>query len=152
MALAFGDNESGYLETTRPPGDVRPADVIKKSTWQIHDPTTIHCALTMGALFDAVKEGKQDTPQLTSLASQLYSIVNRRVSDNNRSDKARDVTIRAVASLAIISGYQGKSEHWHVHMQGLLNLVDIAGGHERLFPGTLDVIRWYVFQPGILAW
>ncbi|KAF3010464.1 hypothetical protein E8E14_004402, partial [Neopestalotiopsis sp. 37M] len=141
MALAFGHNEPAQVENPRPPGEVKPAVMIEKSTWQIHDPTTIHCALTMGALFDAAKQGKYETPQLTALASQLYSIVNRRVSEADRSDKARDVTIRAVASLAIISGYQGKSEHWHVHMQGLLNLVDIAGGQESLFPGTLDVIR-----------
>lgn len=146
MALAFGHNEPAQVENPRPPGEVKPAVMIEKSTWQIHDPTTIHCALTMGALFDAAKQGKYETPQLTALASQLYSIVNRRVSEADRSDKARDVTIRAVASLAIISGYQGKSEHWHVHMQGLLNLVDIAGGQESLFPGTLDVIRWYVFE------
>ncbi|ETS86706.1 hypothetical protein PFICI_00534 [Pestalotiopsis fici W106-1] len=152
MALAFGHNKPSHAEDLCPPGETKPAGIIEKSTWQVHDPTTIHCALTMGALFDAVKEGRHETPQLTSLASQLYSIVNRRVSENDRTDKARDVTIRAVASLAIISGYQGKSEHWNVHMQGLLNLVDIAGGQERLFPGTLDVIRCFpLFSADIIG-
>lgn len=151
MALAFGHSRTAYQEEQHPPAGVRPVEVMQRSTWQVQDPTTIHCALTMGALFDAVKEGKHDTPQLTALASQLYSIVNRRVSDNDRSEKARDVTIRAVASLAIISGYQAKHEHWQVHMRGLLNLVDIAGGQEGLFPGTLDMIRWYVVDPSIMA-
>lgn len=150
MALAFGQRGTIHTEERHSAAEAKPAEIIERSTWQVHDPTTIHCALTMGALFDAVKEGKNDTPQLTALASQLYSIVNRRVSENDRSDKARDVTIRAVASLAIISGYQAKSEHWHVHMRGLLNLVDIAGGPEKLFPSTLDMIRWYVL--GLHKW
>ncbi|KAK6064108.1 hypothetical protein SCUP515_11961 [Seiridium cupressi] len=139
MALAF---DAG--DTSRPadpvPAMVKQNGTLERSAWRVHDPTSLHCALTLGALFDAVKSGEHGTPKLDSLASQLYSIVNRRVSENDMNERVRDVTMRAIASLAIVSGYQRKPDHWYVHMQGLLNLIDLAGGPERLQPGTITII------------
>lgn len=138
MALAF-DSQS----FNRDPEAFRieHAHTFETSAWTVHDPTSLHCSLTLGALFDAIKSNKQDTPGLNLLASQLYSIVNRRVSENDNSMASRDITMRAVASLAIISGYQGKPDHWFVHMQGLLNLTELAGGMASLSHSMRGIVQ-----------
>ncbi|KAM0806978.1 putative Transcription factor domain-containing protein [Seiridium cardinale] len=139
MALAFDVGDKSQIEDPAPPM-IKKERMLERSAWRVQDPTSLHCALTLGALFDAIKSGEHDTPRLDSLASQLYSIVNRRVSENDMNERVRDVTMRAIASLAIVSGYQGKSDHWYVHMRGLLNLMDLAGGPETLHPGTITII------------
>lgn len=140
MAIAYDSEDLDRQETDN-------AKLLKRdkdpgqSAWLVQEPTSLHCAVTLGALFDAIKSGKRETERLNTLASQLYSIVNRRLSANNRNSGAQNVTMRAVASLAIISGYQEKFDHWYVHMRGLLNLVDLAGGLNNLHPGTRNIVH-----------
>ncbi len=35
----------------------------------------------------------------------------------------------------------GRYDHWHVHMQGLLQMVELNGGLEEIRPPTLAKIR-----------
>ncbi|KAI0125557.1 hypothetical protein BJ170DRAFT_437797 [Xylariales sp. AK1849] len=150
MTLAFGPDDAdpfdGHDNMTHDP-----------LTWcgrhvkLVKDPTSLHCALTLGALFDAARSGQQDSANLNTLTSQLASIINRRLNEKDQSIVVRDVTIHAIASLAIIAGYQGKHDHWYVHMRGLLNLVDLAGGQSKLDPRTMSVIRKADFAGAIPA-
>jgi hypothetical protein len=111
------------------------------SAWCGQDPTSLHCAVTLGALFDAVQSGKPNSPALGKLASQLCAIIKRRLNDKMQSQMSHEVTIRAIATMAIISGYQGKPDHWCVHMRGLMNLIDITGGQHKLDADTISIVR-----------
>jgi hypothetical protein len=140
MALAFPPNK-GY------PFDehgIQKDDLMKdpqQHVWLVKDPTSLHCALTLGALYDTLRSGKRESPNLNALTSQLCSIINRRLNDKEQSVVVRHVTINAIVSLAMIAGYQGKIDHWHVHMRGLLKLIDLAGGQDKLDIRTVNAIR-----------
>ncbi|KAH8676188.1 hypothetical protein BX600DRAFT_196651 [Xylariales sp. PMI_506] len=110
MMLAFGsinihplDEHNSVLNN--------PTHNTKDQVWSIKDPTSLHCAVTLGALFDAVKSGEYDSPGLNSLTSQLCFIINRRLNRMDQNAMVRDVTMHAIASLAIVAGYQGKTDH-----------------------------------------
>ncbi|KAI1074032.1 hypothetical protein F5B20DRAFT_574363 [Whalleya microplaca] len=150
MCLAFAPNndyqfdEGGSLE-------YNPLDVPERYVWLVQDPTSLHCAVTLGALFDALRSGKRDTPSLLSLSSQLSSIINRRLNQKTQNGRVRDITIHAVATLAILAGYLAKHDHWHVHMSGLLRLIDLAGGQHKLDVQTVTTIRKADFVGAISA-
>ncbi|ORY57543.1 uncharacterized protein BCR38DRAFT_490046 [Pseudomassariella vexata] len=118
-----------------------PLKFSDRDIWLVQDPTILHSAIALGALFDAIRSGKKDSPGLTSLTSQLCSIINRRLNQKEQSGLAREITMHAVAALAIIAGYQGKHDHWYVHMKGLVHLIDLVGGQEKLDVRTLGAIR-----------
>lgn len=118
-------------------------DRYQKTTdeWRVQDPTSLHCVITLGALFDALQSGKPNSPALGKLASQLCAIIKRRLNDKKQWEKSYEVTIRAIATMAIIAGCQGKPVHWCVHMRGLINLINMAGGQHKLDAGTISIVR-----------
>ncbi|KAJ1334094.1 hypothetical protein MN608_04097 [Microdochium nivale] len=105
------------------------------------DPTAIHCGITLGTLYDAVCSGQRGTPYLETLTLQLCSIINRRLNYDEQLSEARQKTIHAVATLAILASYSGKWDHWDVHMRGLLHLLNMAGGQHELDMHTVSTIR-----------
>ncbi|CAJ2512969.1 Uu.00g010880.m01.CDS01 [Anthostomella pinea] len=140
MCLAFApSDEFSYDEARLLEQD--PWKLPEMHVWSVQDPTSLHCAITLGALFDGMSAGKRDTPDLLSLSSQLSSIINRRLNDNTQTGLSRDVTIHAVATMAILAGYGGQHDHWHVHMNGLLRLIDLVGGQHNMNPRTIHTIR-----------
>ncbi|KAI0598265.1 hypothetical protein F4775DRAFT_592528 [Biscogniauxia sp. FL1348] len=118
----------------------------------IRHPTSLHCAITLGALFDTMTSGRHgDSPDLESLTSQLSFIVNRRLNDKSEDESERNITIHAVATLAIVAGYLGRHDHWYVHMSGLVRLIDMAGGQNALDARTINTIRKADFVGAVSA-
>ncbi|KAI0004663.1 hypothetical protein F4779DRAFT_70344 [Xylariaceae sp. FL0662B] len=150
MCLAFApDNDCQFDQDRMLDNDL--LDGPEKYVWLVQDPTSLHCAITLGALFDALKSGKRDTPSLLSLSSQLSFIINRRLNEKTQSERVRNITIHAVATLAILAGYLAKHDHWHVHMSGLLRLIDLAGGQHKLDVQTVTTIRKADFVGAVSA-
>ncbi|KAI5921642.1 hypothetical protein F4810DRAFT_721990 [Camillea tinctor] len=127
------------------------ADSPGKDLSNVRDSTSLHCAITLGALFDEIRFGGYDSPELESLTSQLSFIVNRRLNGKSEDESDRNITIHAVATLAIVAGYLGKHDHWFVHMSGLLRLIDMAGGQNALDVRTINTIRKADFIGAISA-
>lgn len=71
--------------------------------WKVQDPTSVHGAIALGALFDVLAAGQRDSPELNSLTSQLCAIVNSRLNEKQQNGEARDITIHSIAALAIIA-------------------------------------------------
>ncbi|KAI1631474.1 hypothetical protein F4809DRAFT_165704 [Biscogniauxia mediterranea] len=125
---------------------------LKEDLSSIRDPTSRHCALTLGTLFDTMTSRRNgDSPDLESLTSQLSFIVNRRLNDKSEDESERNITIHAVATLAVVAGYLGRHDHWYVHMSGLLRLIDMAGGQNVLDARTINTIRKADFVGAVFA-
>ncbi|KAH9904186.1 hypothetical protein F4778DRAFT_734328 [Xylariomycetidae sp. FL2044] len=140
MALAFAPIKGEPSDDHCGPDDF-PLDAPERYIPLMQDPSSLHCALTLGSLFDAIRSGNTDTPDLNALESQLSSIIQRRLNKKSRSKVDRNVTIHAIATLAILAGYLGKYDHWHVHCNGLLNLIDVVGGQQAMDYRTITTIR-----------
>ncbi|KAI0123690.1 hypothetical protein BJ170DRAFT_92149 [Xylariales sp. AK1849] len=107
----------------------------------VEDSTNLLCALTIGALYDTVRSGRKDSPELVLFTSQLYAFVNEKLSSQDQSRSVANTTMNTVSVLAMISGYLGKHDHWHIHMRGLMRLIDMAGGQDHLDPPVMAGIR-----------
>ncbi|KAK7943451.1 uncharacterized protein PG986_012564 [Apiospora aurea] len=114
---------------------------VPEELWLEKDPTSIHCATTLGVLYDTLASGKREAERLSSLSSQLVWVINRKLNAAEQTRTANNVTIHGVSALAIIAGYQGKYVHWQVHMKGLMRLLGIAGDQDRLDVRTVNTIR-----------
>lgn len=67
------------------------------------DFTTAHCEATLDALHEAIQCGQRDSPRLSSLTSQLCTVISQRLNQKDQGQASRNVTIYAVSTLAILS-------------------------------------------------
>ncbi|KAK8085605.1 hypothetical protein PG997_006876 [Apiospora hydei] len=142
MAYALTPCKAYALDEFRLSGDGSLS--VPEEIWLEKDPTSIHCATTLGVLYDTLASGKREAERLSSLSSQLVSVINRKLNAAEQTKTANNVTIHGVSALAIIAGYQGKYDHWQVHMKGLMRLLGIVGDQDRLDVRTINTIRKYV--------
>ncbi|KAK8880132.1 hypothetical protein PGQ11_001426 [Apiospora arundinis] len=139
MAYALGPSKSYVLDEFRLAGEG--SLKIPEELWLEKDPTSIQCATTLGVLYDTLVSGRHEADNLSSLTSKIFSIINRRLNLAEQNKSTNDVTIHGVSVLAIIAGYQGKYDHWQVHMKGLVRLLELVGGQDKLDMRTINTIR-----------
>ncbi|KAK8097152.1 hypothetical protein PG999_013096, partial [Apiospora kogelbergensis] len=114
---------------------------IPEELWLEKDPTSIQCATTLGVLYDTLESGRREAENLSSLTSKIFSIINRRLNAAEQNKTTNAVTIHGVSVLAMIAGYQGKYDHWQVHMKGLVRLLELVNGQDKLDARTINTIR-----------
>ncbi|KAK8044276.1 hypothetical protein PG993_004300 [Apiospora rasikravindrae] len=114
---------------------------VPEELWREKDATSIHCATTLGVLYDTLASGKQETERLSLLTAQLTSVIKRRLNAAEQRKTASNVTIHGVSALAIIAGYQGNYNHWQMHMKGLMRLLELVGEQDRLDVRIINTIR-----------
>ncbi|KAK8070131.1 hypothetical protein PG994_006747 [Apiospora phragmitis] len=103
MAYALAPCKSYALDEFRLSGEG--SLNVPEELWLEKDPTSIHCATTLGVLYDTLASGKQEAERLSSLTSQLFSVINRRLNAAEQNKTANNVTIHGVSALAIIAGF-----------------------------------------------
>ncbi|KAK8018385.1 hypothetical protein PG991_007575 [Apiospora marii] len=140
MAYALAPRKSFALDELPLPG---PEGSLKlpEELWLEKDPTSIHCATTLGVLYDTLVSGMQETKGLAKLTSQLRLVINRKLNAAEQNKTANSVTIHGVSALAIIAGYQGEHDQWQVHIKGLMRLLDLVGDQDKLDGRTINTIR-----------
>jgi hypothetical protein len=69
----------------------------------VQDPTAVQCALAMGALYDTVRSGKQDSQDLLSSTLQLYPLINEKLGTRKgtRSTNSTMIVISVLAMIAV---------------------------------------------------
>ncbi|KAK8053154.1 hypothetical protein PG996_012455 [Apiospora saccharicola] len=114
---------------------------LPEELWLEKDPTSIHCATTLGALYDTLASGGQETKRLSKLTSQLWSVIKRKLNAAEQNKTANSVTLHGVSALAIIAGYQGEHDQWQIHMKGIMRLLELVGDQNKLDVKTINTIR-----------
>ncbi|KAK8139048.1 hypothetical protein PG984_002428 [Apiospora sp. TS-2023a] len=114
-----------------------PLKIPGRYMFLLQDPTSLHCLVAMGALYETLRAGRKDSFLLGSLVSKLYGIIG----DHIRGNGDLNTTMNAMATLALIAGYQGNYEHWSLHMKALMQLVPAAGGLDQVDIGVMGGIR-----------
>ncbi|KAK8131267.1 hypothetical protein PG984_007705 [Apiospora sp. TS-2023a] len=114
---------------------------LPEELWLEKDPTSIHCATTLGALYDTLASGGQETKGLSKLTSQLWSVIKRKLNAAEQNKTTNSVTIHGVCALAIIAGYQGEYDQWQIHMKGIMRLLELVGDQNKLDLKTVNTIR-----------
>ncbi|KAK7908460.1 hypothetical protein PG985_015763 [Apiospora marii] len=114
-----------------------PLQVPERHVFLFQDPTSLHCLVAMGALYETLRSGRKESFLLGSLVSKLYSVIG----DHIRSNGDLNTAMNAMATLALIAGYQGNYEHWSLHMKALMQFIPAAGGLDQVDTGVMGGIR-----------
>lgn len=102
MAYALAPGKSYALDGS-PPSGPEGSRKLPEELWLEKDPTSIHCATTLGALYDTLVSGMQETKGLSKLTSQLLLVIKRKLNAAEQNKTASSVTIHGVSALAIIA-------------------------------------------------
>lgn len=102
MAYALAPSKPYALDEfqlTGPKGSLK----LPEELWFEKDPTSIHCATTLGVLYDTLASGRQETRGLSKLTSQLLRVITRKLDADEQNKTTNSVTIHGVSALAIIA-------------------------------------------------
>ncbi|KAK6087995.1 hypothetical protein SCUP234_01061 [Seiridium cupressi] len=107
----------------------------------MRDETILLGVLATGAMYDAVRRGKKDSRELLFLSSELYSRIKDMLNPDKLGMQDINTAMYAISSLAMIAGYLHNHDHWHMHMRGLVRLMELSGGQKQVHPGIISGIR-----------
>ncbi|EFX00228.1 RNA polymerase 2 transcription elongation factor [Grosmannia clavigera kw1407] len=108
----------------------------------VRDPAAVRCVLLCGAMFRAVLGGGGDSGELAGEVAHVCAIVSEQLaqwtaatsvntptsSNTPTTQTPPPSTLECITTLALMGGFTGRYDHWHVHMRGLRRLVELQAG------------------------
>ncbi|KAK0629736.1 hypothetical protein B0T17DRAFT_462830, partial [Bombardia bombarda] len=104
----------------------------------VTDLAALHSVLMCGTISAAVGNVETDPKGLDYYISMICSILNQKLNQNKA---VEPVTLLCIATLALMGCYVGRLDHWHMHMRGLQEVLDVNGGLGGLSPWLLAYIH-----------
>ncbi|KAF6805853.1 hypothetical protein CSOJ01_09209 [Colletotrichum sojae] len=98
--------------------------------------------IIMGASYaETSLKGEWTSPDLLYYVSRVCSLVNERLSDRTMKRAFDSGILECVAAMAITGWNVGRYDHWHLHMKGLRQLIEVEGGMTGDWGYLLNLIR-----------
>ncbi|KAH7351097.1 hypothetical protein BKA65DRAFT_396859 [Rhexocercosporidium sp. MPI-PUGE-AT-0058] len=98
----------------------------------VTDPAMLHGVLYAGAVYLALLQGRRETRDTIYHQSEAISIVQKRLATSDYNFE--DSTLGTISCLALGEAILGNQHHWHLHMQGLKQIIRERGDLPSLDP------------------
>ncbi|KAL0930952.1 uncharacterized protein CTRU02_213687 [Colletotrichum truncatum] len=103
--------------------------------------TSLSCVIMTASNAETFLRGEWASPELLYYVSKVCSLVNGRLSDRTMKREFDQGILECVASMAMTGWNVGRYDHWHLHMKGLKQLIELEGGMKREWGYLLNKIR-----------
>ncbi|KAH8668711.1 hypothetical protein BX600DRAFT_435234 [Xylariales sp. PMI_506] len=103
--------------------------------------TALLCSVAFGAMCDALRSGKRNSPDLMTFNSALYHWISQTLGRGPQIGPLIYEVMIVISILATIAGYLGHHEQWHMHMVGLMRAMKMVGGHQNIPTDIIISIR-----------
>ncbi|KAM0284416.1 hypothetical protein ACHAQH_001992 [Verticillium albo-atrum] len=105
-------------------------------------PNSLVSVTVAGSLVEAVLTGQRCSDAMLEQESYACGVVNGELQKSTklRGQKAHGI-MECICSMAVGSAHLGRHDHWHMHMKGLKQIIEMIGGIDKSWAYVMNKVR-----------